>query len=131
MHLHLASTPAPVRRSPWQHAPAHMLHLQMQSPASTVFTSTLCSVFLLTYCWYFSASCSSFSLKCLPGGRGRQCSARNPFMCAEDWLRDYRVCGGGSFITKGNRPSAKFRNFLQQTNFLASKQERQLKRWTQ
>eukprot|EP00971_Amphidinium_carterae_P014203 280227-Amphidinium_carterae.1 len=34
------------------------------------------------------------------------------FMCAEDWLRDYRIRGGGSFITKGER-------------------ERQLKRWTQ
>eukprot|EP00971_Amphidinium_carterae_P212343 4214257-Amphidinium_carterae.1 len=38
------------------------------------------------------------------------------FLCAEDWLRDYRIRAGGSFITKeGDRPSAKFKGLSQQT----------------
>eukprot|EP00971_Amphidinium_carterae_P181313 3597108-Amphidinium_carterae.1 len=53
-------------------------------------------------------------------------------MCAEEWLRDYRIRGGGSFRTKkGDRPSAKFRELSQQTKLLAGERERLLTRWTQ
>eukprot|EP00971_Amphidinium_carterae_P206329 4094257-Amphidinium_carterae.1 len=53
------------------------------------------------------------------------------FVCAEDGLKDYRIRGGRSFITSGNKPSAKFRSLAQSTKLLKGERERQLKRWTQ
>eukprot|EP00971_Amphidinium_carterae_P227897 4520561-Amphidinium_carterae.1 len=54
------------------------------------------------------------------------------FLCAEDWLRDYRIRAGGSFRTEaGDRPSRKFRDLSQQTKLMPSERDRQLTRWTQ
>eukprot|EP00971_Amphidinium_carterae_P235601 4675435-Amphidinium_carterae.1 len=83
----------------------------MAPPRSTTRRSRLLSTFKETGKW----------TRALSGGRGLQCLQGTPeagsvalmcFVCAEEWLRDYRIPGGGSFITKGDMPSSKFRNPL-------------------
>eukprot|EP00971_Amphidinium_carterae_P275138 5459273-Amphidinium_carterae.1 len=54
------------------------------------------------------------------------------FICADEWLRDYRIRQGGSFKNEaGDRPSYKFMQLAQQTKKLKGERERTLTRWTQ